>query len=119
MNLDKILIISAGVLLSFYLGIKTFGGISGYSEGTRTGKIEKISKKGIFFKSHEGVMQLGGMVKDSEGGMLVNKWKFSCSSPEVAKEIELKSGQIVTLSYDQWLIAPWWYSTTYDVVEVK
>lgn len=52
-----------------------------YSDGFRIGTINKFSNKGLFFKTWEGEMNLGGVRadQDSDGNrtMVANIWSFS------------------------------------------
>jgi len=54
---------------------------SHYSNGLRTGELIKFSRKGIMFKTWEGTINLGGMVRHSDGkgnsSMVANTWDFS------------------------------------------
>ncbi|MBS3086778.1 hypothetical protein J4422_03695 [Candidatus Pacearchaeota archaeon] len=46
-----------------------------YSQGERVGVINKVSKKGLFWKTHEGQMALEGIVGGRSVG--ANLWNFS------------------------------------------
>lgn len=74
----------------FYLFIENIP----YSEGTRTGKIVKISKKGVIFKTWEGEL--------NQGMGMPEKFSFSVSDPEVIKKIqEFEGKDNVKLSYEE------------------
>ena len=48
-----------------------------YSEGTRAGQLIKISKKGVFFKTNEGELNLGGLrIGDQQTALEGNIWSF-------------------------------------------
>jgi len=82
-----------------------FGGIDyDYSTGSRVGKLYKISKKGIVWKTYEGELDLE-MMETSEHGMSNKIWYFSVPSEKLAKELEAVQGQRVKLIYDQKLVA--------------
>jgi prepilin-type N-terminal cleavage/methylation domain-containing protein len=72
-----------------------------YSDGERTGQVVKFSKKGVFFKTWEGEMVLGGLT-DS----IANVWKFSVRDPEVVKQIRdaSVSGNRITLVYNEYFL---------------
>lgn len=76
-----------------------------YSDGYRDGVVEKCSKKGIFFKTAEGRMVLGGMqFVDGDGGgtLTARLFEFTCENDEVFRQIEaLPSGARVRLHYRQ------------------
>jgi hypothetical protein len=92
-----------------------------YSDGIRTGKIIKLSQKGIIFKSYEGTLALGGTIQSGDGGYIANQWNFSVSDPAIVKQLEEISSKnvVVTLQYNQYLIKPIKYETDYIVKSVK
>lgn len=73
-----------------------------YSEGERTGHVVKFSKKGFFFKTWEGEMNIGGM-KDGEGTMMIEKFRFTVPENGPIAEVQevVRSGEKATLEYDQ------------------
>ena len=82
-----------------------FGGIDyDYSTGSRVGKLYKISKKGIVWKTYEGELDLE-MMESSEHGMSNKIWCFSVPDEKVAKELEALQGHRVKLIYNQKLVA--------------
>lgn len=89
----------------FLVGVvTTFTGIPiDYSDGSRTGVVTKFSKKGIFWKTWEGEMNLGGMKKDSEGMLVPNIWQFSVTDPALVPIIVAASEANTshTLAYKQ------------------
>lgn len=93
----------------------------GYSDGIRTGVVLKVSRKGVFMKSYEGVLDLGGMTIDGEGHAVRNLWSFSVSDPGIASQVAAaaESGKRVSLVYKQWLLSPASIDTDYDVTEVR
>ncbi|MEL6276830.1 MAG: hypothetical protein AAFU03_17155, partial [Bacteroidota bacterium] len=90
-----------------------------YSDGTRTGYLIKISKKGYVFKTFEGQLNLGGF-RDSEQGQIVgNTWYFSLTDDELYNKLEALQGQKVMLRYKEINRAmPWQGDTNYFVYEV-
>ena len=83
-----------------------------YSEGDRPGHVIKFSKKGLMFKSWEGVLDQGGFrqERNSEGHMMTvpNHVMFNADDPAVIADLKVaaETGERVVLSYDQWFIAP-------------
>lgn len=84
-----------------------FVGCIDYSDGYRTGTLTKFSKKGVFCKTWEGQLNLGGMVNSSDG-MVANVWEFTID-PENQQDQQwievlnnaLKLGKRVTIAYNQ------------------
>lgn len=94
----------------------------GYSDGSRSGVISKFSKKGLFVKSWEGEMPMGGMIPNGDGGMVANVFKFTVKDESLVDKInsKMQSGERVTLTYSQWLFSnPFTMGTTYEIIEVK
>ncbi len=76
-----------------------------YSEGTRTGKIIKISKKGIVFKTWEGEL--------SQGLAMSEKFIFSVNDAKVIKDIQKYEGKNnVKLYYEERYAKLFWQGDT-------
>lgn len=95
-----ILLLSAAVIF----GLTQFS----YSKGVRSGKLVKLSKKGVVLQTYEGTLDLGS------GDKLT--WDFSVHDSKVAKRLTELSGQQVRLEYRQ-LIFRLFYGTKYDVTK--
>lgn len=80
----------------------------GYSEGERTGVVVKFSNKGVFCKTWEGTMNLGGMATNSDGAVVPNVWNFTVTDESLVSAVQAaqRSGGRVTIKYSQWLVAP-------------
>ncbi len=113
----KFMIIS---LLVIIVGLVAFYFIAGlsYSEGTRSGILTKVSKRGYVFKTYEGEILIGGI---NEGeGTISNTQTFRFSVPEKAVYDKLESlqGHKVVVRYKQVLKPFFWQGDTdYFVVE--
>jgi hypothetical protein len=75
----------AGVALSF-----------SYSEGTRTGFVQKLSKKGWVCKTWE-----GDMAMTAQPGVAPTLFSFTVRSDSIAAEITAVEGKQVTLTYEE------------------
>lgn len=89
------------------------------SEGTRSGMLFKISKKGKLFKTYEGELHLGGSA-------IMNKesiWKFSAANGAVYSQLQNFEGKNVKIHYKELVDAFVWQGETdylvYSVEEVK
>jgi hypothetical protein len=86
------------------------------SDGTRTGVLFKISKKGIIFKTYEGQIQLGGANIMSNQSIFV----FSAKDANVYNEIQKYEGKNVKLHYKQLVNPfPWQGDTDYIVYKAE
>jgi hypothetical protein len=82
------------------------------SEGSRTGTLFKISRKGIVFKTYEGQLHLGGSQFMSEQSV----WDFSVKNGEVYQKLQQFEGKTVKLHYDELVNPfPWQGETKYIV----
>jgi hypothetical protein len=86
------------------------------SDGTRTGVLFKISKKGVIFKTYEGQIHLGGSNIMSNASV----WDFSAKNEDVYTEIQKFEGKNVRLHYKQ-LVNPfiWQGDTEYIVFKAE
>lgn len=94
------------------------GGGCSVSNGTRVGTISKFANKGIFVKSHEGELVMGGVVAASQGGSAANVWRFSCLNAELVPTIEdaQLQNKVVAIKYHQtFWFSPLSRSTSYLV----
>lgn len=113
-NMVNLMLAGVIVVVMLVVGsIKSVGVMSGFSEGSRTGIVTKYSKKGIFWKSWEGEMQLPA-TGENLGGVM---WKFSSKEKVEAVSEAQKLKATATLEYSQWLINPWDVGSRYIVDE--
>ncbi|EPZ51102.1 hypothetical protein M902_2567 [Bacteriovorax sp. BAL6_X] len=63
------------------------------SDGTRSGKLVRITKKGVFFKTYEGTIDLGS------GDRLT--WGFSVHDKALGEQLVAQAGKNVKLEYKE------------------
>lgn len=100
---------AAGLLLPFVcLAIKITGIPIHYSDGERSGVVVKLSKKGVFWKTWEGEMNMGSMERGHDDSSIPSRWQFSVSDERVVRDIQDASrrGQRITLYYTEPLVLP-------------
>lgn len=127
---ESLLVVAGlGLLIGFWFVLFYVGWMPDYSDGQRTGDVYKFSKKGVFYKSWEGTMYLGGY--HSTGGdsptIETDKFHFSIpSSEEKDKEqviLDLKkcseTRKKCTIEYKQWFKSPIYIENSYVVTGVK
>ena len=108
------------------VAIQCCGGLNiEYSEGSRSGVIQKLSKKGVIWKTWEGELNLGYNDSriDLEGRQTIAPavFMFSCSSNDIAKSLTdaEQAGRRVTIGYKQYFLRGWDKGgTSYDVTKV-
>ena len=86
-----------------------------YSEGERTGLINKFSKKGLVCKTYEGYMLVG-----NGQNIQPEQFYFTVKNKQVADKINAKIGANTTLVYEQKFISSnCWGDTNYEIIDVK
>lgn len=86
------------------------------SEGSRTGLLFKVTKKGYIFKTYEGQLHLGGSVMMTDQSI----WNFSAKDDAIYQTLQHSEGKTVTLHYRQLQHAfPWQGDTDYIVYKVE
>lgn len=79
-----------------------------YSDGVRSGRLVKLSKKGVLLSTYEGTLDLGS------GDQLT--WDFSIHDDDIGDELLDYTGKEVTLTYKEHLYELF-YKTKFNVVE--
>ena len=72
-----------------------------YSKGYRAGLLQKISEKGMVFKTYEGEMVLSSVESNSNVAIASEKFVFSVSDEAVAKSMEQIQGKNVVVHYTE------------------
>lgn len=122
----RTLFCAGAILWGAYQGI---GNNIEYSQGIRTGMINKISEKGLFWKTYEGQMALEGIVSGNNS-VGANVWDFSLdrqarhgeNPKELAEKIRqyLETGTKVKVTYVEPLATwPWRSGTDYLIQSVE
>ena len=63
------------------------------SDGTRSGKLVRITKKGVIFKTYEGTLDLGS------GDRLT--WNFSIHDEALGEQLSAQAGKNVKMQYEE------------------
>lgn len=91
-----------------------------YSKGTRSGLLNKVSYKGVVWKTYEGELNMGSITTRNENGIIGNTWAFSIWRDDIYDQLQDYQGQPVKLYYRQKFKAmPWQGKTDYFVYKVE
>ena len=91
-----------------------------YSKGTRSGLLNKVSYKGVVWKTYEGELNMGSITTRNENGIIGNTWPFSVWKDDIYEQLQDYQGQPVKLYYRQKFKAmPWQGKTDYFIYEVE
>jgi hypothetical protein len=120
MRLFKLILVGIVLLVLLVGGYFLFGN---YSKGTRGGTIVKLSEKGIFFKTHEGQLNVGGLTGET-GSPASSLWDFSVDSSNDSLIQQLEdanlNGRRVKLYYrEKFYQFSWRGDTKYFVYKVE
>lgn len=118
--------LAVAALMFGVIAVKCTGGANWeYSSGSRSGVVQKLSKRGVIWKTWEGELNLGynTATSNSEGRTTIAPalFHFSIESDEVAREVQAaqQSGKRVTLEYVQYFLRGYDKGgTCYDIVGV-
>ena len=92
-----------------------------YSDGYRSGLLQKLSHKGNLFKTYEGELVQRSIVSTGNVGIASEKFYFSVTSDSVAKNMQKYEGKNVKLHYKEKNgTLPWRGDSRYivDAIEV-
>ena len=91
-----------------------------YSEGNRSGILQKFSKKGNIFKTYEGELIMSSIASTSNVTIASEKFFFSVSNDSLAQKMFDMEGKHVTVHYEQKRKhLPWNGETDYFVGAVR
>lgn len=92
------------LVLLLFVAITTMSCGSGidYSDGDRVGVVTKFSHRGLFCKTWEGEMVLGGL-RSSGDGLAANVWPFTVVDPTKIEDVKraLETGARTKITYHQ------------------
>ncbi|MBX9783170.1 MAG: hypothetical protein K2X48_07745 [Chitinophagaceae bacterium] len=91
-----------------------------FSEGYRSGLLQKFSHKGNLFKTYEGEIILSSIRSNNNVALASEKFLFSVADKNVAAQMELQQGRMVTVHYHEKKgTLPWRGDSEYIVDSVK
>lgn len=122
-TLKRLLIKTAVALFVALIAFVLFAYYGSYSTGVRAGKVIKVSKRGVIFKTLEGQLDIEsfGAIKSSEN-QLSQTFDFSVINEQVAADLEdvALSGERVNLHYvERYFKLPWRGETRYFITQVE
>jgi len=102
---------AALVLLLAFTAYYFICGIT-YSEGTRSGVLTKISKRGFVFKTFEGELNVGGLNQGDGTIMPLSIFHFSVKNEDVYNLLQDSQGKKVVLHYKEVIHSFFWQGET-------
>lgn len=90
-----------------------------YSDGSRAGLLQKISRKGTMFKTFEGEMILSSVQSNNNVPLASEKFFFSVSNKQVADKLSSMQGEFIVVYYREMNgTLPWRGESAYIVDSV-
>ncbi len=87
-----------------------------YSDGSRSGMLQKLSHKGNIFKTYEGELVLSSIASSANVALASEKFYFSIAEDSIAKRMMQFEGKRVKLHYEEKKGAlPWRGESNYIV----
>ena len=112
--MKKALFITLGIIALLLAATYAFIYFVPYSEGTRSGELIKISRKGVLIKTWEGEISQG------ISGAQIFSFSVLDKEEEVIKELDEYQGQYVKLRYmERYTTFPWLGDTKYFITGVE
>jgi len=100
-----IIVLSLLLVLSGYLYWKY---MFVFGEGTKTGELNYLVRKGYLFKTYEGKLIQSGFRSRTQGVIQSYEFEFSVDNEAVARELMTGNGRTYTLHYREYLgTLPW------------
>ncbi|MBK6521964.1 MAG: 6-phosphogluconate dehydrogenase [Bacteroidia bacterium] len=115
----KILIISLLIITFCFWIFYLICGLA-YSEGTHSGILTKVSKKGYIFKTYEGEMNVGGFSQGDGTIMPATIFKFSVKDEAIYHKLDSLQGKKLVLGYKEvYKVFFWQGETEYFIHDIR
>ena len=88
-----------------------------YSDGNRSGLLQKFSHKGNAFKTYEGELVLSSILSNGVSPMSTEKFFFSVDKESVAQKLMNSEGNRVVLHYEEKNGTLFWRGETKYIVD--
>ena len=99
------------VTVMVVVGLLIFGYFRFYfvfGEGVKSGELNYVVYKGLFFKTYEGKLIQSGIRSKAAGTIQSYEFEFSVQDPELAEQLMLQSGRTLGLHYKEYFgVLPW------------
>lgn len=100
-GIKKVIFTSLFLIILIIAGSVYWNYFFTYSEGYRSGLLQKFSYKGTIFKTYEGEMILSSVRTNNNVAIASEKFEFSVSDKSIANMLDTLQGENVTLHYKQ------------------
>ena len=110
-------VVIAAIVISFLVYWNYY---NTYSEGNRSGVLQKFSKKGNIFKTYEGELIMSSIASTGNVTIASEKFFFSVTNDSLAQTLFNLEGKRITVHYEQKRKhLPWNGETEYIVSSIR
>lgn len=88
-----------------------------FGEGVKSGELNYVVYKGVFFKTYEGKLIQTGIRSKTAGSVQSYEFEFSVENEALARELMLQGGKTLELHYKEYFGALPWRGFTKFVVD--
>ena len=106
-----VLLVVAALVFGYFRFYFVFG------EGVKSGELNYVVYKGLFFKTYEGKLIQSGFRSKAAGTIQSYEFEFSVEDPELAERLMLQSGRTLELHYKEYFGALPWRGFTKFIVD--
>ncbi|MGI8952654.1 MAG: hypothetical protein ACR2FN_13850 [Chitinophagaceae bacterium] len=118
--MKKIINVSILIIVIIFAGWFYWKYYYTYSDGNRSGLLQKFSHRGNFFKTYEGELVLNSLITNGTGPISAEKFYFSVVDDSLGKTMSNYEGRRVIIHYQQKNgTLPWRGDTEYIVDSVS
>lgn len=119
-GMRKIILYIVLVIILFIAGFIYWNYFFVYSDGSRAGLLQKISRKGTMFKTFEGEMILSSVQSSNNVPLASEKFFFSVNNKRVADQLSSLQGEFIVVYYRELNgTLPWRGESAYIVDSVS
>jgi hypothetical protein len=116
-KIKRIIYLAVGILILVFAFIIYWNYFFTYSDGYRSGLLQKFSRKGTIFKTYEGEMILSSVATTANTAISSEKFLFSVTDKKTVAKLDSLQGQYVTVKYNQKNSTLWWRGESVYIVE--
>jgi len=88
-----------------------------YGDGVKAGQLNQVVRKGLIFRTYEGIMIQSGFKGSTAGTIQSYEFRFSVVNDSVAKKLMMNSGKVFELHYKEYMGALPWRGVSVYIVD--
>jgi len=109
--LRYLLLVIALIVFIYYKYFRVYG------DGVKAGQLNQVVRKGLIFRTYEGIMIQSGFKGSTAGTIQSYEFRFSVVNDSVAKKLMMNSGKVFELHYKEYMGALPWRGVSVYIVD--